>query len=71
MKSLRNGANHGLLVLAKAVWRTTGGLWPWNRCKKSASAGEWEYIGYLPKGKTRKFGLNSQHYERKFVQRSN
>jgi hypothetical protein len=21
------------------------GLWPWNQCKKSASAGEWEYIG--------------------------
>jgi hypothetical protein len=26
VKSLRNGANHGLLVLAKAVWRTTGAL---------------------------------------------
>jgi hypothetical protein len=28
------------------------GLWPWNQCKKSASAGEWVYIGCLPKGKT-------------------
>jgi hypothetical protein len=25
--------------------RARPGLWPWNQCKKSASAGEWEYIG--------------------------
>jgi len=31
--------------------RARSGLWPWNQCKKSASAGEWEYIGSHPKGK--------------------
>jgi len=42
-KSLRNGANHGFLVPAKAVWRTTG-LWPWNQCEEDPQRMQWAIL---------------------------
>ncbi len=46
-KSLRHGANHGLLVLAKAVWRTTGALAlePMQKERERRRMEVWEYIG--------------------------
>jgi hypothetical protein len=55
-KSLRNGANHGFLVPAKAVWRTTGSLALEPMQKKIASGGKWGILVRSRKAK-RKFRL--------------